>query len=86
MSWNYRVVLEEVKEEPLKDWFYASIYEVYYDKQGKPEGCTTKPILSGTEALTQKDAILELKDSLDLMLSAFDKPLFEIPEDWDNKE
>jgi hypothetical protein len=39
MSWNYRVVKEVIDERS----FY-SIREVYYDKGGRPDGCTENDI------------------------------------------
>ena len=69
MSWNYRVV--QHKDEPFKgipqdDWY--GIHEVYYDGDDKPKSVTVHPFGLNVE---------ELRSCIDMMLSAFEKPVLD---------
>lgn len=62
MSWNYRVVTDNDKDEK-RYW----IHQVYYDDQGKPDGWVEDCSPFG---FTKK----ELRETLKLMLAALNKP------------
>ena len=62
MTWNYRV--RNVNGN-------YGIYEVYYDKNGKPNAWSQDPMEPYGESLE------ELKDDLKRMMTAFEKPLFD---------
>lgn len=72
MSWNYRVV--QHKDEPFKgipqdDWY--GIHEVYYDGDDKPKSVTVEPVHPfGLN-------VEELRSCIDMMLSAFEKPVLD---------
>ena len=42
--WNYRIMAKEHNGE-----FYLGVYEVYYDDDGTPNGCSMNPITIGSE-------------------------------------
>lgn len=44
MGWNHRVLAHKYQEE-----IYFEIYEVYYDKNGIPNGYKEKPVTIGGE-------------------------------------
>jgi len=44
MSWNYRILAHEYNKE-----IYFEIHEVYYNKDGKPDGYTAEAISVGGE-------------------------------------
>ncbi len=63
MSWNYRILKKYMKR--YKTTIYG-LYEVYYDENGKPNGCTKSAMdLDGFEHPTDLIADLEmmLKDA-----------------------
>ena len=60
MSWNYRVLR-------YKDGC-VGIHEVYYDEDGRPEGCTERPV--GPVG----DDVGGLRGTLSAMLYAIDEP------------
>lgn len=68
MTWNYRVISKEVNGV-CEETEYG-IYEVYYNKDGKPTSCTVNSVspYSCTD-------VEDLKLSVELMLPAFDKPV-----------
>jgi hypothetical protein len=49
MGWNHRILVTEYKHSngEIETWY--SIHEVYYDKNGKPEGPTKNAINSKKE-------------------------------------
>jgi hypothetical protein len=68
MSWNYRLVETEVIFDGEARSF-VGIYEVYYDKNGNPEGHTEDPVtLSGETAA-------DIQEDLVYIQEAFKKPL-----------
>lgn len=67
MTWNYRVF-----RQTYKDIHTYHIYEVYYDKNGKPEMWTDDPVEPGGETL--KDLASDLK----YMAQALKRPVLEI--------
>ncbi len=72
MSWNYRVVRhrgEPFKGIPQEDW--CGIHEVYYDGDDKPKSVTVEPMHPFGESIG------ELRDCIDTMLSAFEKPVLD---------
>lgn len=78
--WNYRII-RHVKEEPSGghyEWF--SIHEVYYDKDGKPNGCTVDPV--GPTG----DTAEEVRRALLMMLSDTGKPVLDYDEDFKSAE
>lgn len=44
-TWNYRLMAHESKDE-----IYFEIHEVFYNKKGKPDGCTMNPVTVGGES------------------------------------
>ena len=64
MTWNYRVVKTELG---------FSVFEVFYDKQGRPGGRTEKPTL-GFYCETPEDVLAELE----LIKMAFQCPVLNI--------
>ena len=64
MTWNYRLAKN-------KDGFYG-IVEVYYDKEGEVTGWTEDFINPNYWEDSE-----DVKNTLQKMLEAFDKPLFE---------
>lgn len=64
MTWNYRLAKN-------KDGFYG-IVEVYYDKEGEVTGWTQDFINPNYWEDSE-----DVKNTLQKMLEAFDKPLFE---------
>lgn len=75
MTWEYRLAQKVVNHNhPItgnKDTVLYGIVEVYYDKQGKVEGWTDFIDPNGW------DNIDDLQVTLEKMLSAFNKPLFD---------
>lgn len=73
MSWNYRVIRRtggygcgiEGK------WVSFCIHEVYYTKRGRPKSWSEDPQDPHGETLE------ELRDCLNMMLAALDKPVLE---------
>lgn len=65
MYWNYRLV-RRVSDIP-----FLSIMEVYYDKDGSIRGWVDK------EVTPYGESIEEIKDDLDLISQAFDRPIIE---------
>ena len=62
MGWNHRVM----KHKDGEDDFFT-IHEVYYDKEGKVDGYTTKGSSAGGNSLQ------ELRENLERMLRSLDK-------------
>jgi hypothetical protein len=62
MGWNHRVMKHKDRED---DFF--TIHEVYYDKEGKVYGYTTKGSSAGGNSLQ------ELREDLERMLKSLDK-------------
>lgn len=64
MSWNYRVIAKEYKDDVE---FY--IHEVYYDADGNPNGYTKEPVpVSGA-------CVKDIKWTLKHMKKAMKKPV-----------
>ena len=70
--WNYRVIKTQPKGRPLYE-ATCSIHEVYYDDDGKIYGWTADPTDVYGESLH------ELKEGLEWMLEALEKPVLLIP-------
>ena len=67
-SWEYRVV-ERVSSRPhMDDAIWYEIIEVYYDDEGKVVGSTDAVHPTG-------DSLEDLRQDLELMLRALDKPV-----------
>ena len=64
MGWNHRILAHKDGDE-----IYFQIHEVYYDKDGKPDGYTTNGVSVGAESL---DGI---KWVLDKMKECVNKPI-----------
>jgi hypothetical protein len=64
MSWNHRILAHKDGDE-----MYFQIHEVYYDKEGKPDGYTANGVSVGAESL---DGI---KWVLDKMKECVNKPI-----------
>ncbi len=79
VSWNYRVVLHKagcLETNPDMKWDeYLAIHEVYYDKDGKPDGMTkdAKGIM-GDEG---KDSLYSIKLILEQMMDSLKKPILD---------
>lgn len=71
MSWDYRVVKMVNDDLELSDTF--NIHEVYYDEDLNPCGMTEEPV-----GLPCLDSVEDVRDSLQKMLEATDKPVL----DW----
>ena len=54
MTWNHRVLAFENKKE-----IRFQIHEVYYDKEGAPNGYTEKPITVNGTNLNELEWVLE---------------------------
>lgn len=52
----------------------VDIYEVYYDENGVPNGCTTKPVSPGSYDI-KLDGVNDVRRALENMLKALDKPI-----------
>jgi hypothetical protein len=77
MGWNYRVVkrnkpvAESLSKLYPNGYTDFAIYEVWYDKDGNPNGiCENPSIMCGEE-------VLELKHDLEKMLEAVSKPVLD---------
>ena len=79
--WNYRLV--KTKD---KDHYKIGIHEVYYDKDNKPFACSIEPeslcLFLELDASTEEEIVSELKDNLDYILKAFNKPILNIDTDF----
>jgi len=64
MNWNYRILKTKDGED---DWY--QIHEVYYDKDGKIKGWTENG------ATVAGNTLVELRDSLEMMLKSLDKEI-----------
>lgn len=62
-TWNYRVLVHLEEDEPLLE-----IHEVYYNKDGQPDGYTANSV--GPWGSTRK----ELQESLQRMNECLNKP------------
>ncbi len=74
MSWNHRILARKEKEE-----VYFEIYEVYYDKNGKPNGYTENPTSIGGET------IKEITWQLNKMLECRRKPILWAGDNFPNE-
>lgn len=71
-GWNYRVIIKESSRET-----YAGIHEVYYNKDGEPNGWSEDPVCAYGEESESGSVISELRDDLKLMMNATEKdPLY----------
>lgn len=69
MSWNHRVLVTEHKLSNGEIETHFQIHEVYYDKDGNPDGCTANPItISG-------DSLESLEWTIDRIRECLRKPL-----------
>ena len=73
-TWNYRVVNESG---------ILGLYEVYYDKDGNPDGMSLNAMAPEVDEDSGIDA---LKQELQYMLDACEKDLFIPPECWKNEK
>ena len=64
MSWNYRIIQTEENGE-----IFLNIHEVYYDKNGIPNGYTENPVTVSGEVVE------DLKWVLNKMIECLDKPI-----------
>jgi hypothetical protein len=72
MSWNYRIVKEEKKSPTGATAVGYTIREVYYDMKGRIQATTLDPCYPcGSDEA-------ELKNDLELMARAFEKPIINI--------
>ena len=60
MNWNYRI---------LKTPKGLSIYEVYYDEDGKPHSCAENPILD-----FHVESEEDIKEEIKIIKKAFESP------------
>ena len=73
MGWNHRILAHKDGDE-----MYFQIHEVYYDKDGKPDGYTANGVSVGAESL---DGI---KWVLDKMKECANKPVL-LADDFPNE-
>jgi len=73
MAWNYRVIrhVENLPKTNEKISF-LEIHEVYYSENGNPNAVTKNPVSVGA------DDIDELKEVLEMMKLAIDKPIIDM--------
>ena len=71
MSWNHRVLAHKYEEE-----IYFEIHEVYYDKNGIPNGYKEKPVTIGGEN------IKGMRWSLNKMKECLKKPILWAGDDF----
>ena len=64
MNWNYRIIETEENGE-----IFLNIHEVYYDKDGTPNGYTENPVTVNGEVVE------DLKWVLNKMIECLDKPI-----------
>jgi len=84
--WNYRIVKKHHDFNGVRYNTY-SIYEVFYNEEGKEDGMSVNPATFGTDDQGMEefrfDPVEELIESLEMALrDAKEKPVFEPPEDW----
>jgi hypothetical protein len=70
MSWNYRLVQRDYVNE-----IEVQIHEVYYNKDGTISMYTQSPISPSGYGETLDDAVTSLKNDINLMRAAFNKPV-----------
>lgn len=79
MSWNHRILAHDTDGE-----IYLQIHEVYYDKEGVPDGYTMNAIAVSGEDLDS------IKWTLDKMKECLEKPILwagdKFPEEYKNNE
>jgi len=74
MGWNYRVLA-------LKDgdYWYFQIHEVYYDKDGKPNGYSANCVGVGSSSLKDLEFVLDqMEECLSKPILSYDN----FPEEW----
>ena len=59
MSWNYRVLVHQCKDE-----VYLQIHEVYYDKNNNPDGYSEKGIVAGDDISSLRWTLNEMQKCL----------------------
>ena len=67
MSWNHRLLAHKDGDE-----MYFQIHEVYYDKEGKPDGYTANGVSVGAESLDGINWVL------DKMKECLEKPILSV--------
>lgn len=77
MSWNYRIVREDIMFKGKADSVF-SIKEVYYDEEMNPDSYANKKVLIGCSSAE------DLKLEFDLVAKAFEKPILEFDLDKNN--
>mgnify|MGYP001030655988 FL=1 len=78
MGWNHRILAHKDGDE-----MYFQIHEVYYDKDGKPDGYTANGVSVGAESLDGINWVL------DKMKECLEKPILSVenfPETFKTKE
>ncbi len=78
-GWDHRVVRHQVNENKDSDWMYG-IYEVFYGEDGFPIGYSRASALH-TNA-DSGDPIESLREQVNRMLLATEKPVLNAPEDF----
>lgn len=73
MSWNHRIA-RRVFDRPGGREEYLSVYEVYYDDDGKPNGITSDAVAPVGETLD------EIRAELARMLAATGQPVLDYDE------
>lgn len=76
MSWNYRVMRHVYPAEKCvsgEDYIYYTIHEVYYGTKDNPDALSW----STNPDWPQAESVEELRDELNRMLAALDKPVLE---------
>jgi hypothetical protein len=78
MSWNHRVLAHETNDE-----VYFQIHEVYYDKDGNPDGYAEDGTTVGGESIESISWVLEE------MTKCLKKPILSVnnfPKEYERKE
>ena len=75
--WNHRVCKGIYRKGTEFEEVFYEVSEVYYDKDGNESSWIVPMTLKGCTG----DSVEDLKESYALLMSAFDKPVFEYPED-----
>lgn len=79
-TWNHRVIAHD--DYITTENVYYMIHEVFYDKEGKPDGCTANPITINGEDLESLHWVV------DKIKECLDKPILSkknFPKEYKNK-
>ncbi len=64
MSWNYRVLATDFKRPNGESEIELAVHEVYYDKEGNPNGYTKEKTVNGESTKSLRWSLNKMKDAL----------------------